>query len=138
LFSEFEKPAFTYAKDLSVAHFSSLITIRHFAAVCLSLCGLLQPHLLYAQDKPLRIGVPTAVQLQVGRDTLTAVKMAVDDINKKGGVLGRKFELVSADETENPETGISAIKKLTADETRDLSAFLRALSDKKRAVVAAK
>ena len=29
-------------------------------------------------------------------------------------------------------------KKLTADETRDLSAFLRALSDKKRAVVAAK
>ena len=29
-------------------------------------------------------------------------------------------------------------KKLTADETRDLNAFLRALSDKKRAVVAAK
>jgi hypothetical protein len=29
-------------------------------------------------------------------------------------------------------------KKLTDDETRDLSAFLRALSDKKRAVVAAK
>ncbi|MFM7698876.1 MAG: ABC transporter substrate-binding protein, partial [Limnohabitans sp.] len=43
-----------------------------------------------------------------------------DEINKKGGVLGRKFEFVSADETENPETGISAIKKLTADEKVDV------------------
>ena len=73
-----------------------------------------------ANTKPIRIGVPTSVQLQVGRDTLTAIKMAVDDINKKGGVLGRKFEFVAADETENPETGISAIKKLTADEKVDL------------------
>ena len=82
--------------------------------------GLLGTTALMAQDKPVRIGVPTSVQLQVGRDTLTAVKMAVDEINKKGGVLGRKFEFVSADETENPETGISAIKKLTADEKVDL------------------
>ena len=87
----------------------------------LLLCtGLLSSSVLLAQDKPVRIGVPTSVQLQVGRDTLTAVKMAVDEINKKGGVLGRKFEFVSADETENPETGISAIKKLTADEKVDL------------------
>ena len=64
----------------------------------------------YAMD---RIGVPTSVQLQVGRDTLTAVKMAVEEVNRQGGVLGRKFEFVSADETENPETGISpqAIKE---------------------------
>ena len=61
--------------------------------------GLLGTTSLMAQDKPVRIGVPTSVQLQVGRDTLTAVKMAVDEINKKGGVLGRKFEFVSADET---------------------------------------
>jgi len=68
----------------------------------------------------LRIGVPTSVQLQVGRDTITAVKMAVDEINKKGGILGRKVEYVTADETENPETGISAIKKLVSDEKVDL------------------
>jgi branched-chain amino acid transport system substrate-binding protein len=77
--------------------------------------------LLHAQEsKPLRIGVPTSVQLQVGRDTITAVKMAVDEINKKGGILGRKVEYVTADETENPETGISAIKKLVSDEKVDL------------------
>ncbi|KRB87463.1 ABC transporter substrate-binding protein [Noviherbaspirillum sp. Root189] len=73
-----------------------------------------------AQDKPIKIGVPTAVQLQVGRDTQEAIKMAMDEINAKGGILGRKLEMVVADETENPETGISAIKKLTADEKADV------------------
>ena len=84
--------------------------------------GLCLSHaLLHAQEtKPLRIGVPTSVQLQVGRDTITAVKMAVDEINKKGGILGRKVEYVTADETENPETGISAIKKLVSDEKVEL------------------
>ncbi len=70
--------------------------------------------------KPIRIGVPAAIQLQVGRDTVDAVQMAIDEINAKGGVLGRKLEMVVADETENPEQGISAIRKLTADEKVDV------------------
>ena len=73
-----------------------------------------------AQAKAIRIGVPTAMQLQVGRDTQDAMKMAIDEVNAKGGVLGRRLEMVVADETENPETGISAIKKLTADEKVDV------------------
>lgn len=73
-----------------------------------------------AQGKPIRIGVPTSMQLQVGRDTQDAVRMAIDEINAKGGVLGRKLEMVVADETENPEVGINAIKKLTADEKVDV------------------
>ena len=87
-------------------------------AACVAI-GLTTP-LALAQPKPIRIGVPTAVQLQVGRDTQDGMKMAIDDINAKGGVLGRKLEMVVADETENPETGISAIKKLTADEKVDV------------------
>ena len=87
-------------------------------AAC-AILGLAAP-LAQAQDKPIRIGVPTAIQLQVGRDTQDAVKMAIDAINAKGGVLGRKLEMVVADETENPETGISAIKKLTGDEKVDV------------------
>ena len=89
-----------------------------FSAVCVA-AGLAAAPAV-AQTKPIRIGVPTAMQLQVGRDTQDALKMAVDDINAKGGVLGRKLEIVVADETENPETGISAIKKLTADEKVDV------------------
>lgn len=93
---------------------------RVVASVLFSVSALL-PTLAHAEDsKPLRIGVPTSVQLQVGRDTLTAVKMAVEEVNKKGGILGRKVEFVSADETENPETGISAIRKLVADEKVDV------------------
>ena len=87
-------------------------------AMCASL-GLAAP-LAQAQNKPIRIGVPTAIQLQVGRDTQDAVKMAIEDLNAKGGVLGRQLEMVVADETENPETGISAIKKLTGDEKVDV------------------
>lgn len=97
---------------------------RAIAGVIFSLgfsATLLLPALSHAQDsKPVKIGVPTSVQLQVGRDTLTAVKMAVEEVNKKGGILGRKVEFVSADETENPETGISAIRKLIADEKVDV------------------
>jgi len=73
-----------------------------------------------AQQDPIRIGIPTAIQLQVGRDTQNAAKMATDEINAKGGLLGRKLEIVVADETENPEQGIAAIKKLTADEKVDV------------------
>lgn len=87
-------------------------------AICASF-GLLAP-VAQAQPKPIRIGVPTAMQLQVGRDTQDAMKMAIDEVNAAGGVLGRKLEMVVADETENPETGISAIKKLTADEKVDV------------------
>ena len=71
-------------------------------------------------QQPIRIGVPTAIQLQVGRDTQNAAKLAADEINAKGGVLGRKLEIVVADETENPEQGIAAIKKLTADDKVDV------------------
>ncbi len=88
------------------------------AAACIA-CGVLAPS-AFAQGKPIRIGVPTSLQLQVGRDTQDALQMAIDDINAKGGVLGRKLEMVAADETENPETGISAIKKLTGDEKVDV------------------
>ena len=88
------------------------------ATACAAMALLAPP--VAAQPKPIRIGMPTAMQLQVGRDTQDCIKMAIDDLNAKGGVLGRKLEMVVADETENPETGISAIKKLTADEKVDV------------------
>jgi branched-chain amino acid transport system substrate-binding protein len=108
---QLQRPATPAANPVRRGHFI-------LAAACAALALAAPPAL--AQGKPIRIGVPTAMQLQVGRDTQDAVKMAVDDINAKGGVLGRKLEMVVADETENPETGISAIKKLTADEKVDV------------------
>ena len=37
------------------------------------------------QTKPIRIGVNTAIQAQVGRDAIDSVKMAIDEINAQGG-----------------------------------------------------
>ncbi len=71
-------------------------------------------------DKPIKIGISTAVAVQVGRDAIDCANLAIEEINAKGGVLGRKLQAVVADETENPEQGIAAIKKLTSDEKVDV------------------
>ena len=76
--------------------------------------------LALADGKPIRIGIPTALQVQVGRDTIDAAQLAIDEINAAGGVLGRKLEFVAADETETPEAGINAIKKLTNSDKVDV------------------
>ena len=68
-----------------------------------------------AEDRPILLGINTALQLQVGRDTLDGVRMAVEEINAKGGVLGRKLEVVTADEGESPKEGVAAVNKLTGD-----------------------
>ena len=77
-----------------------------------------------AQQVPIKIGVNTAIQLQVGRDAIDAVKMATDEINAHGGVLGRHFEMVVADEgeaaSEGPKVGIAAVNKLTGEDHVDV------------------
>ena len=73
-----------------------------------------------AEDKPIVIGVNTAIQLQVGRDAIDATKLAIDEINAQGGVIGRKLEMVVADEGEaaadGPKMGIAAVNKLTGED----------------------
>ena len=73
-----------------------------------------------ADGPPITIGVPTSVQLEVGRDSIDATQLAIDEINAKGGVLGRQLRMIVADETENPQEGVAAINKLTADEHVDV------------------
>lgn len=77
--------------------------------------------LAQAQAQPaIKIGINAPIQVQAGRDIRDGAQLAVDEINAKGGVLGRQLSMVVADETEDPEKGISAIKKLTADEKVDV------------------
>src|ERR1700682_58278 len=92
--------------------------LRRFAAASVLSLGISATPA--SAQQPIRIGIPTAIQLQVRRDPQNAAKLAADEINAKGGVLGRKLEIVVADETENPEQGIAAIKKLTADDKVDV------------------
>jgi branched-chain amino acid transport system substrate-binding protein len=73
-----------------------------------------------ADEKPIRIGVNTAIQLQVGRDAIDAVRMAVGEINEQGGIAGSKLDVTVADEgeaaTEGPKVGIAAVNKLTGED----------------------
>jgi branched-chain amino acid transport system substrate-binding protein len=73
-----------------------------------------------AEDKPIVIGTDTPIQLQVGRDTVDALQLGIDEINAKGGILGRKLTLAVEDETMDPQQGVAAVKKLTADEHVDV------------------
>lgn len=70
----------------------------------------------YAQDSDsIKIGINAAIQVQAGRDIVDGAQLAMDEINAQGGVLGRKLTMVVADETDNPEQGVSAIKKLISE-----------------------
>jgi branched-chain amino acid transport system substrate-binding protein len=51
-----------------------------------------------------------------GIDNLNGLKMAIDDINAKGGVLGKKFEIVTRDDKFSPSTGLSMAKELVLKE----------------------
>jgi branched-chain amino acid transport system substrate-binding protein len=47
-----------------------------------------------------------------GTDMLNAAKLAVDDVNAAGGVLGQRVEIVPADDGCEPQTGTAAAQKL--------------------------
>ncbi|TAN12674.1 MAG: ABC transporter substrate-binding protein [Burkholderiaceae bacterium] len=69
-----------------------------------------------ADAAPIKVGINAAIQLQAGRDIVDGAQLAMDEINAKGGVLGRPLTMVVADETEDPEKGVSAVKKLISDD----------------------
>jgi branched-chain amino acid transport system substrate-binding protein len=87
------------------------------AAICLSAPA-------YAQSgDPIKIGVIAEVQSIAGAATPGGAQIAADEINAKGGILGRKIEIVTYDN-----------KSSSADSVR---AFQRAVSeDKVSAVIA--
>jgi branched-chain amino acid transport system substrate-binding protein len=61
-------------------------------------------------------GGPLTGQLaKPGQEVANAVKLAADDWNKKGGVLGKKVEVVEADDQGNPQVGVAAAEKVASD-----------------------
>jgi branched-chain amino acid transport system substrate-binding protein len=61
-------------------------------------------------------GVPlTGPLAKQGQEVANAVKLAAEEWNKKGGVLGKKIEVLEADDQGNPQVGVSAAEKVAAD-----------------------
>ena len=98
---------------------------RFVALAIIGLLALLGSRAIAADPAPIKIGmiVPmTGPIAESGRYGIQGAKLAVEDINKAGGVLGRPLELViEDDQSTNPST-ILAFTKLVGD--KDIVAFL--------------
>src|SRR2546421_10153913 len=77
------------------------------------------PRALRAQQGPVKIGMsmPQTGSLGAGgQAALVAVRLWVEDVNKKGGLLGRQVELIAyADQTNPPKTPGVYTKLLDVD-----------------------
>lgn len=86
-------------------------------ALVLALGLSLSPALAEAQGViKIAAGVPlTGPLAKQGQEVANAVKLAAEQWNAKGGVLGRKIEVVEADDQGNPQVGVAAAEKVAAD-----------------------
>lgn len=74
------------------------------------------PGALAQQVIKIAAGAPLTGSLaKQGQEVADAVKLAVDEWNAKGGVLGMKIEFVAADDQGNPQVGVAAGEKVAAD-----------------------
>src|SRR5438552_15821108 len=72
--------------------------------------------------KPYRIGSEqplTGVAALGGKTALVGLQMAVDRINKAGGILGRAVELIVADDESKPDSGRRQVGKLVTEDNID-------------------
>ena len=82
----------------------------------------------YAQAKPIKLGLTCDGSGQFGnsgQDDLRAMRMAIDDVNAKGGVLGRKIVWITADTESVPATGTRVAERFITRE--DCSILIGAL-----------
>jgi branched-chain amino acid transport system substrate-binding protein len=69
---------------------------------------------------PIKIGAILPLADITGDQAAKAMKIAVDEINKAGGLLGRKVELIVVDDEMKPEKGAAAVEKLVTVDKVDL------------------
>jgi len=80
----------------------------------------IMPAEIQAAEKELRVGVITSFKMECGKGTLKAAQMAAEEINARGGILGRKIQIISGDTESSPEKGIMALKRLVEKDKVDI------------------
>lgn len=71
-------------------------------------------------SRPIRIaavGPLTGAQAETGQDMINGIRLSVDEWNAKGGVLGKKIELVVFDDAADPKEAVSVARKIESDPT---------------------
>lgn len=81
-----------------------------------------------AQAPPIKIGTFTPLSghaAYYGEHIVIGAKLAIDEVNEKGGILGRKVEFIAEDDKNVPAEAVSAAEKLiTKDQVVALSASM--------------
>ena len=87
-------------------------------AVLATVAGFATPITARAQET-MKLGLVAAMSGQSaksGEAIVRGLSIALDEINAKGGVLGRKLELVVRDDESNPAKGVVAARELVQRE----------------------
>src|SRR6266550_9273159 len=77
----------------------------------------------FAAAKPYKIGTMqplSGAAAIIGKTALVGVQMAVDRINKAGGINGRPVELIVADYESKPDVGRRKVEKLLVEDKIDV------------------
>lgn len=96
---------------------AKVVTLLSMAAVALSACGSATGDAADGKG-PIKIGVIaalTGIAAPYGTQSLNSFKLAVEDINKGGGVKGRELEVVALDNGSKPEQVPALMKRLASD-----------------------
>src|SRR3984957_16698756 len=91
------------------------IHIGRRAALAGSVAALASPGVVKAQSDPIKLATLTPLTGAGGSYGPTMAKVAasvVEEVNKAGGVLGRRVVLVSEDDQTSPEAAVRAARKL--------------------------
>ena len=91
------------------------------AAAAVGASGIFAPAILRAQRQPIKIGhlIPQSGFLSpMGEYMISAAKLAAEEINAAGGVLGRELQLVPEDD-QNPGVAVQKATKLIQQEKVD-------------------
>ena len=76
----------------------------------------------FGETKPYKLGTVqplTGVAAYGGKSSLVGVQLAVDRINKAGGIKGRPIDLVVGDDESKPDVGRRAVEKLATEDNID-------------------
>ena len=92
---------------------------RRFVAACVMLTSMIASSATFAADKPpMKIGVSlplSGFQTPNGTMYRIAITMAVDDVNKTGGVNGSLIELLIDDDQGRPDEAVLLFRRHVAD-----------------------
>ena len=79
-------------------------------------CALVAAAPALAEDGPIKIGVIAETQAVAGSSIPLAAEIAADEINAKGGVNGRKIELVAYDDHSSSAEAVRAFQRAVNDD----------------------